>query len=290
MTKIKSTLFISIFICLSACSDNKIKYSNSIISSPNPLATQAGKIIYSKGGNAFDAAVAASFALSVVEPSMSGIGGRLQVIYKQANGDILGIDGTTQIPQNFINQENNLPSYGYKTIGIPGVVAGLIKLHEENGLLNLKSVMEPAIKLAEEGFIILPGEIKRQQSEKDKLNEFDGSKKYFLDSKGDSFEIGDRLIQEDLAYTLKVISEKGKKGFYDGEIAKKIAEDIQLNGGFISLNDLKNYSAKKSTVLLGDFNGYRIHALDLPSYGSITIQMLQIFDYLDIKNEGDWII
>jgi len=290
MTKIESTLFISIFICLSACSDNKIKYSNSIISSPHPLATQAGKIIYSKGGNAFDAAVAASFALSVVEPSMSGIGGRLQVIYKQANGDVLGIDGTTQIPQNFIDQENNLPSYGYKTIGIPGVVAGLIKLHEENGLLNLKSVMEPAIKLAEEGFIILPGEIKRQQSEKDKLNEFDGSKKYFLDSKGDSFEIGDRLIQEDLAYTLKVISEKGKKGFYDGEIAKKIAEDIQLNGGFISLNDLKNYSAKKSTVLVGDFNGYRIHALDLPSYGSITIQMLQIFDYLDIKTEGDWTI
>ena len=114
------------------CSDNS-KYSNSVISSPHPLASETGKLIFSKGGNAFDAAVAASFTLTVVEPSMSGIGGRLQVIYKQANGNIHGIDGTTQIPQSFYDGDEELPSFGYKTIGIPGVVAGLIKLHEENG-------------------------------------------------------------------------------------------------------------------------------------------------------------
>ena len=147
--------------------------------------------MYSKGGNAFDAAVASAFTLSVVEPSMSGIGGRLQVIYKQAEGEILGIDATTQIPESFDNTVKDLPSYGYKTIGIPGVVAGLVKLHKENGVLDLQTVMQPSIDIAENGFMILPGEIKRQQYEKEKIESFEGTKMYFLNSDGESFKPGD---------------------------------------------------------------------------------------------------
>ena len=101
MVKINRLLVLLLSIVLISCNTEDTAYSNSLISSPHPLASQAGKIIYSKGGNAFDAAVAAAFALSVVEPSMSGIGGRLQVIYKQAEGDILGIDATTQVPESF---------------------------------------------------------------------------------------------------------------------------------------------------------------------------------------------
>ena len=152
---------------------------------------------------------------------MSGIGGRLQVIYKQAEGGILGIDATTQIPESFNSNEKDLPSYGYKTIGIPGVVAGLIKLHEENGVLDLKTVMQPSISVAENGFILMPGEIRRQQSEKEKIISFEGTKNYFLNSDGESFKLGDRLIQKDLANTLRRIAENGKKGFYEGEIAEK---------------------------------------------------------------------
>ena len=271
------------------CSDNS-KYSNSVISSPHPLASETGKLIFSKGGNAFDAAVAASFTLTVVEPSMSGIGGRLQVIYKQANGNIHGIDGTTQIPQSFKDSDEELPSFGYKTIGIPGVVAGLIKLHEENGNLDLKTIMQPAIKIAEEGFLVLPGGIKRFQSEKEKLKLFEGSKFYFLDSEGESYRNGHVLVQKDLANTLRIISEKGKKGFYEGEVAQKMVDDIQSNGGFITLDDLKNYSAMESEVLSGEFNDYQIHTLNLPSYGSITINMIQTFDNLSINDEKDWTI
>ena len=284
---IKKIFVVFLSLGIITCNDDSI-YSNSLISSPHPIASNAGKIIYSKGGNAFDAAVAAAFTLSVVEPSMSGIGGRLQVIYKQAKGDIMGIDATTQIPKNFSNKDNNLPSYGYETIGIPGVVAGLIKLHEENGDLDLKTVMEPSISVANKGYILLPGEVIRQQSEKEKINLYEGTRTYFLNSSGESFQIGDRLIQKDLANTLKVISENGKKGFYEGEIADKIVSDIQKNGGFISKDDLKNYTAKKSEVLVGKFNGYNIHTLNLPSYGSITVQMIQIFDQLKITNERDW--
>ncbi|MBL6654726.1 MAG: gamma-glutamyltransferase, partial [Flavobacteriaceae bacterium] len=271
------------------CSDNS-KYSNSVISSPHPLASETGKLIFSKGGNAFDAAVAASFTLTVVEPSMSGIGGRLQVIYKQANGNIHGIDGTTQIPQSFKDSDEELPSFGYKTIGIPGVVAGLIKLHEENGNLDLQTIMQPAIKIAEEGFLVLPGGIKRFQSEKEKLKLFEGSKFYFLDSEGESYRNGHVLVQKDLANTLRIISEKGKKGFYEGEVAQKMVDDIQSNGGFITLDDLKNYSAMESEVLSGEFNNYQIHTLNLPSYGSITINMIQTFDNLSINDEKDWTI
>jgi len=283
------TFWLILAILTTGCSGSS-KYSNSIISSPHPLASEAGKLIYSKGGNAFDAAVAASFTLSVVEPSMSGIGGRLQVIYKQANGNILGIDGTTQIPQDFEDNDKELPSFGYKTIGIPGVVAGLIKLHEENGNLDLKTVMQPAIKIAEEGFVVLPGGIKRFQSEKEKLKLFEGSSFYFLDSIGESYKDGHLLVQKDLANTLRIISENGKKGFYEGKIAQKIVDDIQSNGGFISLDDLKNYKALESEVLTGEFNDYQIHTLNLPSYGSITINMIQTFDNLSINDEKDWTI
>ena len=233
-----SIIILSLYLL--GCSQDNTPYSNSFISSPHPLATETGKIIYSKGGNAFDAAVASAFTLSVVEPSMSGIGGRLQVIYKQAGGEILGIDATTQIPESFNNKDLELPSYGYKTIGIPGVVAGLIKLHEENGVLDLETVMQPSISIAEDGFMILPGEIRRQQYEKEKIESFEGTKMYFLNSDGESLKFGDILIQKDLAKTLKTISQNGKKGFYEGEVAKKIVDDIQSNGGFITIKDLKN--------------------------------------------------
>ena len=281
-------LFIILSTFLISCSGEQTPYSNSFISSPHPLASEAGNIIYSKGGNAFDAAVASAFTLSVVEPSMSGIGGRLQVIYKQAGGEILGIDATTQIPESFDNNDIDLQSYGYKTIGIPGVVAGLVKLHEENGVLDLQTVMQPSIDIAENGFMILPGEIKRQQYEKEKIESFEGTKMYFLNSNGESFKPGDLLIQKDLAKTLTAISKNGKKGFYEGEIAEKIANDIQSNGGFITTEDLKNYFAKESEVLTGKFNGYDVKTLNLPSYGSITIQMIQIMDQLKIESERDW--
>ena len=120
---------------------------------------------------------------------MSGIGGRLQVIYKQADGDILGIDATTQIPDGFKTEGEELPSYGYSTIGIPGVVAGLIKLHEDNGVLDLKTVMEPSIALAEDGFYLYPGEIKRQQSDKEKLNLLRELNYTFLILKGNHLDL-----------------------------------------------------------------------------------------------------
>ena len=286
------TLFKNIFIYVSVCllsigCSVKNQHKNDIISAPHPLAAQAGKAIFSIGGNAFDAAVASAFTLSVVEPSMSGIGGRLQSIYKTADGNIAGVDATTQVPLSYNSQNSSSETYGYKTIGIPGVVAGLIKLHEEHGVLDLKTVMTPSIRYAEEGYMILTGEAKRQASVKNIIESFEGTKLYYLNSEGDSFMPGDIVFQKDLANTLKSISENGKAGFYEGEVAEKIVNDIQSNGGLITLEDLKNYSALDSKVLTGNFKGYDIHSLYLPSYGAITIQILQIIDNLKIQTEKE---
>lgn len=283
MKKILSLLFV---FTLVAC--EKATVNNSVISSAHPLATNAGLVMYKQGGNAFDAAVAAGFTLAVVEPSMSGLGGRLQAIYKNSYGKIAGIDASTEVPKNYIQNEDKF-SYGYPTIGIPGVVAGLLAIHKKKGKLPLYKVIDPAIKYASKGFILLPGEAKRQQMVKNKLLEFEGTKHHFLVNDSLSYKAGELIIQKDLARVLKAIANKGRKGFYEGEVAEKMIKDFQVNGGIVSLDDLKNYRARESKILKGKFRGHEVYSLYLPSFGAITIQILQILDQLDNPNdEKEW--
>jgi gamma-glutamyltranspeptidase/glutathione hydrolase len=286
------SVFISVvvFIFFSCQTSDTSPFKNNTIAAAHPLASLAGKKMYEQGGNAFDAAVAAGFTLAVVEPSMSGIGGRLQAIFRKVSGDIGGVDASTQVPINYKPSKEKFSS-GYRTIGIPGVVAGLLKLHEEHGILPLQQVMEPAIHYAENGFEILAGEARRQQMTKEVFEQFEGTKKHFLNAEGESFQKGDWVIQKTLASTLKSIALKGKAGFYDGEVAQKMVNDIQSNGGLLTLEDLKNYNALNAEVLEGSFQGLTVKALNLPSYGAITIQILQILDQLSpAQTEEDWAI
>ena len=286
------SVFISVvvFIFFSCQTSDTSPFKNNTIAAAHPLASLAGKKMYEQGGNAFDAAVAAGFTLAVVEHSMSGIGGRLQAIFRKVSGDIGGVDASTQVPINYKPSKEKFSS-GYRTIGIPGVVAGLLKLHEEHGILPLQQVMEPAIHYAENGFEILAGEARRQQMTKEVFEQFEGTKKHFLNAEGESFQKGDWVIQKTLASTLKSIALKGKAGFYDGEVAQKMVNDIQSNGGLLTLEDLKNYNALNAEVLEGSFQGLTVKALNLPSYGAITIQILQILDQLSpAQTEEDWAI
>ena len=284
-----SILIFSITI-LYGCNSSPNKYSNDIISSAHPLASIAGKNMYELGGNAFDAAVAAAFTLSVVEPSMSGIGGRLQSIYQTQDGKISGVDASTEVPINY-KPSKEKHSYGYPTIGIPGVVAGLVKLQKENGVLSLKEVLAPSIKYAKDGFLILPGEATRQGMALEKINEFEGTRYHFLKSDSTSYKAGDLFIQKDLSIVLQKIADQGHKGFYEGEVAQKIVSDIQKNGGILTLEDLKNYKALTSRIVEGKYQSHEIHSLYLPSFGAITIQILQILDNLSSAiTEEDWAI
>jgi gamma-glutamyltranspeptidase/glutathione hydrolase len=138
--------------------------------------------------------------------------------------------------------------------------------------------MEPAIRYAEQGFELLPFEALRHSMAQEQLQEFVGSSQYFLRPDGSTYPAGSTFVQKDLAKTLKVIAEKGRSGFYEGPIAEKIAADLQANGGCVALEDLKNYQAYDSEIVQGNYRGYDLHGLWLPSFGAITIEVLQILE------------
>lgn len=286
-------LFITIVTILSACRqkedvplDKTAQAKTGMVSAAHPLATRAGQLMLQQGGNAADAAVASAFALSVVEPSMSGLGGRQQIIIRLPDGTVRGIDATSQAPLAYDTaQVTNDNRYGYHVIGIPGVVAGLTKLLDEYGTLPLETVIAPAIKYAEEGFRMLPMQARRHELAAEQLQLFAGSRQYYLEDDSTAYDTGDMLVQKDLANTLRLIAEGGRDAFYQGEIAQKIVADMQANGGLVTLEDLANYQALDAKIVTGTYRDeYELHGLWMPSYGAITISILQALDRFPLRD------
>ena len=256
---------------------------NGVVTTAHPLATQAAVEMLTAGGNAMDAAVAAAFTLSVVEPSMSGIGGRAQIlIYNPADG-VHGIDATTQAPSYYKFDDTLGVEYGYQTIAVPGVVKGLTDALQNYGTLPLAQVLNPAIAYANNGYELLPGEALRQRSVNESLKEFAGTRQYYLDKDSLTFDAGKLIIQQDLGKVLKAISENGSEVFYQGWIAEAMVKDVSDNGGFLTLESLKNYRSEKSHIVNGSYRGYSIKALWIPAYGAITIEALQILEQLQVN-------
>ena len=208
-----------------------------------PLAAEAGAQMLRRGGNAADAAVAAAFAVSVVEPSMNSIGGRTQILLRLPDGTVAGIDATTQAPSTYDPVTAPQASYGYPTVGVPGAVAGLTRLLREYGTLPLAEVMAPAIELAGRGFRLLPGEAARHAAGAAQLAEFDGSRTHFLTQSGESRKAGDLFLQPYLAATLTAIAGGGADAFYRGPIAERIVADMAAHGGAVTAESLAQYRA-----------------------------------------------
>lgn len=267
-----------------------VRSRNGIVTTAHPLATTAGVKMLAAGGNAMDAAVAAAFTLSVVEPSMSGIGGRAQILIYTPTGGVHGIDATTQVPPFYKFKDTLAVEYGYETIAVPGVVKGLTDGLSKFGSLPLAQVMSPAISYANNGFTLLSGEAFRQESVNEILKEFIGTQQYYLNEDGTAKKPGDWVMQKDLAKVLKAISEKGPDVFYRGWIAQAIVQDVRQNGGFLTLESLDNYRAEKSHIVSGSYRGYGIKALWLPAYGAITIEALHILEQLpvNLNEEREW--
>ena len=264
-----------------------VRSRNGVVTTAHPLATTAGVKMLAAGGNAMDAAVAAAFTLSVVEPSMGGIGGRAQILIYTPAGGVHGIDATTQAPPFYKFKDTLAVEYGYETIAVPGVVKGLTDGLSEFGSLPLAQVMTPAISYANNGFTLLPGEAFRQESVNKILKEFAGTWQYYLNKDSAAKKAGDWIIQSDLAKVLKAISEKGPDVFYRGWIAQAMVRDVRQNGGFLTLESLENYRAEKSHIVTGSYRGYGIKALWLPAYGAITIEALQILEQLPVNFNED---
>ncbi|UCD24683.1 MAG: gamma-glutamyltransferase [Gemmatimonadota bacterium] len=252
-----------------------------VVVAAHPLAAQAGARILEQGGNAADAAVAAAFAVSVVRPSMNSIGGRNQILIRSSDGSVYGIDGTTQVPEGYDPATAPQASYGYATIGVPGALAGLMRLYEDHGSLQLEAIMEPAIELAENGFRLLPGQAIFHAMSARQIAESEGARMYYLKPDGSPFRAGELLRQPDLAQTLRTISHGRAEVFYRGEIADAIVADMEANEGFVNRSSLANYRAEDARIVRGSYRGYDLIGMDVPSTGALAIQSLQIMENFD---------
>ena len=255
-----------------------------VVVAAQPLAAAAGAQMLGAGGNAADAAVAAAFAISVVEPSMNSIGGRTQILVRLPDGTFAGIDATTQAPATYDPETAPQASYGYPTVGVPGAVAGLSRLLRDHGTLPLADVMAPAIALAENGYRLLPGEAIRQGMGAEQLAEFDGSRAHFLTPDGDAREVGDLFTQPDLAATLRTIAEGGEDAFYRGPIAERIVADMEAHGGAVTASSLADYRALDVPVVHGSYRGYDLVGTDVPASGAVTIGILHILENFDMAS------
>lgn len=261
--------------------------ADGVVVAAQPLAAAAGARMLELGGNAADAAVAAAFAISVVEPSMNSIGGRNQILIRTPNGAVAGIDGTTSVPLGYDPATAPRAAYGYPTVGVPGSVAGLMRLHEEYGSLPLTTIMAPAIDYAAHGFRLLPGEARRQAGSRGQVAETDGARRYYLRADGSPYRPGDRLVQSDMAETLRTISLGGGDAFYRGEIAGRIADDMAANGGFLTREALAAYEAEDSRIVRGSYRGFEIVGSDIPASGAMAILALQIAEVFDPNSMSD---
>ena len=261
-----------------------------MVSAAHPLATDAGVRMLELGGNAADAAVAAGFAIAVVEPTMNSIGGRNQILVHTPDGQFHGIDGTTQAPWDYDHETAPRASFGYAVIGIPGATAGLLKLHEEHGSLPLARVMAPAIEYAENGFRLLAGDARRQAAGAEQALQFPGTAATYYRGDGSPYGAGETLVQPDYAETLRKIMLGGRDVYYEGEIAQAMAADFRANGAVVDLEDLEQYVAEDSRIVRGTYRGYDIIGTDVPAAGVLAIQALHVMETFDPASmtEAEW--
>jgi gamma-glutamyltranspeptidase/glutathione hydrolase len=258
--------------------------AHGMVAAAQPLATWAGVQMLEAGGNAADAAVAAAFAIAVVEPTMNSIAGRTQILLRLPNGEVRGIDATTQAPMTYDPATAPQAGYGYAVIGVPGAVAGLVRLQSEFGTLPLETVMAPALSYARNGFRILPGDARRQAAGAPQAAEFEGTRQYYLKPDGSPHEAGDLLVQEDLANTLELIAKTDGEAFYRGSIAEAMAEDLQAHGSAVTLESLRDYVAEDGQIVRGSYRGYDLAGMFIPTAGAVAIEALQILENFDLAS------
>ncbi|WP_137042592.1 gamma-glutamyltransferase [Pseudolabrys sp. FHR47] len=263
------------------------------------MAARIGVEILDRGGNAVDAAVAVGFAMAVTYPRAGNLGGGgFMVIHLTKDGRNTAIDyretaPAAATPDMFLDAQGNPDPVKSRdsglSVGVPGTVAGLAMAHEKygSGKLSLSDLLQPAIRLADQGFAVqddtadsLPGAAK-------KLARWPSSAAILLKNGGEPLQSGDRLIQSDLADTLKAIAARGLDGFYRGEVARKIAAAVREAGGVMTADDLANYRAVERDVVKGSYRGSDIVSMPPPSSGGVhLIQMLNILEGYDLKKLG----
>jgi gamma-glutamyltranspeptidase/glutathione hydrolase len=271
-----------------------VRARNGMVVSQNAIASQVGTEVLLAGGNAVDAAVATAFALAVVHPAAGNLGGGGFLLLRPAQGKAAVYDFREQGPAaatpTLFLQDGKYSSERHHdspiSVGVPGTVAGLNMAWADNGRLPWKSLVQPAISLAREGFMVSDGLARSLRDVLPKLKPYPASLAQFS-RQGVPYEMGDLLQQPDLARTLERIAEKGARGFYDGETAELIEKAMRASGGLITREDLRRYAIYRRPPLRGTYRGDEILTVPPPSAGGVALlQCLNILEDYDVPGLG----
>ncbi len=270
---------------------------HAMVATSHYLASQIAHDVLEGGGNAVDAAVTAGFALAVTQPRSGNIGGGgFMLISDEKSDKVIAIDYREKAPAAayetmFQNEQgeavSELSRYTHNASGVPGTVAGLALALDKYGTLTLPQALAPAIKLADEGFVIPPRFAEGLDEAQDRLKQWDSTRKVFYKPDGSLYRAGERFRQPDLAATLKRIADKGPREFYEGKTAELIATEMKNHGGLMTAKDLAGYQPTIREPVHGTYRGYDIYAMSPPSSGGAHIvQMLNILEGYDIHAMG----
>ena len=295
----KKIFWTIVFLCLIQYSHAEPEYAkNGMVVSASRLASDAGVNILKKGGNAIDAAVATGFTLAVTHPQAGNIGGGGFLVAHMAYGESFSLDFREMAPSMahrdmYLDDSSNvvpgLSLYSHLAAGTPGSVDGLLRIWRDHGSgnISLRQLLLPAIQLAERGFPISYGFARVLNIFHDFFINDDGAKAVFIKKNGEPWRAGDKLVQRDLARTLKLISRKGRAGFYEGKTAQLIKREMAEGNGFITKDDLDNYRSVYRTVVTGNFKDLDIISMGPPSSGGVLlIQMLNMLEQYPLDTLG----
>ncbi len=269
-----------------------------VLATESPAAARAGRRILENGGNAVDAAVATAFAMGVARPQSCGLGGGGFLVYRSPTGKTAALDFRETAPAAFTNQTLLPPGLhktftGHLTVGVPGFVAGMNAVRARYGTQPLSTLIGPAEQLARQGFRVPTSMVGSLRANSPRLKLFPAAAKQFLHADGTELAIGEKLVQPDLAATLRRIQRGGTRAFYRGTIAKQIVADMQAprpdtgDPGLIRLDDLAAYRAKWRTPLTATYRSGQIIAMPPPTSGGIAIvEMLNILEGYDLAQLG----
>ena len=279
--------------CLSSAEGMRpVHARRAMVASVHELASQTGADTMRAGGNAVDAAVAAGFALAVVHPAAGNLGGGGFLLLRLANGEVHFLDFREKAPAKasagmYLDAKGNVipqaSQIGYRAVAVPGSVAGLVEAQRRWGKLALKQVMEPAIRLARDGFALRYTDAHALRDEL--LAQFAESKRIFQRN-GNYYEQGEIFRQPELARTLERIAQD-PDDFYHGALARELAAAIQQGGGLISTDDLANYKVVERRAVRGTYRGYQVISAPPPSSGGVALlETLNILEGYDLHALG----
>lgn len=271
---------------------------SAMVSAQEEIAARVGLDILQQGGNAVDAGAAVAFALAVTLPRAGNLGGGgFMMVHDAASGETKAIDYREMAPAGagrdmFLdaegNADSNLSRFHGKAVGVPGTVAGMQLALETYGTMSLADVLRPAIELAEEGITVTADLADSLKGLEGRLKKWPSSAAIFYKQDGSFYEPGDTLKQPDLAATLKKVAAEGTAGFYQGEVAEKIAAAVQAADGPMTVEDLANYKAVIREPVTGTYRGYEIVSMPPPSSGGVHIvQILNTLENFPIGFLGD---